>query len=322
MTQQQVYFIPSWKDDHETSDGRTKGLKVLSWVQLPTRTDGRDHRLLMGLPNGRRIYGVFALLLKLSGTLPVRGLLADEHGPMNIEDLAMVLMTPREEVQEALDVLTTDRFRWVLSKEWRLEEFKTCLDESRRLWEEVQKKKSKHPLDTSRQVQKRLDREEESEGQERTGQERKRAQAAASPAAPTPSAPVSPVSQGIFKPFSSPTPSLLNPDDDHTRRQRALVLWGTKIRPLFSKHSRQYESDVTDAGGMFGALWPEDTRAVDECEKNVMRTITEFFPKSARQAPPVRPMQYLNGILASEFFGGQKPWEKAKEPTAQPANTS
>lgn len=111
MSAPPTYRIVEWGTRFESAESRK--LKNLSWVPIPTKHDGKTFRRLMKLPNGAAIYGAWTLIVAVAAKCPVRGILADEHGPLTAEDLSDKTGAPESLFDDALKLLASDRFRWL-----------------------------------------------------------------------------------------------------------------------------------------------------------------------------------------------------------------
>lgn len=107
-----TYRIREWSKHFETSESnKRKG--SLKWVALPTKHDGKSYRRLMRLPNADAIYGAWMLLVAVAGKCPIRGVLADDEGPLTAEDLEDKTGLPARAFATAIEVLASDRFQWL-----------------------------------------------------------------------------------------------------------------------------------------------------------------------------------------------------------------
>lgn len=104
--------INGWSDHFETSES-SKRKGPLKWVALPTKHDGKSYRRLMRLPNAAEIYGAWMLIVAVAGKCPIRGVLADSEGPLTVEDLEDKTGLRSDIFARAIEVLSSDRFRWL-----------------------------------------------------------------------------------------------------------------------------------------------------------------------------------------------------------------
>lgn len=104
-----TYVIRNWAQHYETHE--TKKLRRLTWLPTPNKHDGRGFRRLMRLPNGPAIYGAWILIAQVASKMPVRGVLADEDGPLDAEDLSDKTGAPQELFVKALSVLSSPELK-------------------------------------------------------------------------------------------------------------------------------------------------------------------------------------------------------------------
>ena len=62
----------------------------MNWVAVPNKHDGKGFRRLMRQKNAAAMYGCWHLILQVASKCPVRGVLADEDGPMTAESLELL----------------------------------------------------------------------------------------------------------------------------------------------------------------------------------------------------------------------------------------
>lgn len=83
-----VILIREWSTHYEISDARrTAADRPLPWVAVKTKHDGKGFRRLTRLDRGLEIFGAFVLMVEVAAKMPVRGVLADEDGPLTADDL-------------------------------------------------------------------------------------------------------------------------------------------------------------------------------------------------------------------------------------------
>ena len=120
-----AYRIRHWGNgmfEHRSSNGRSAA--SLPWVAVPTKHDGKGYlRLAAKDPTGA-IYGCWILTLAVAAKCPIRGLLADEDGPLTIDDVALKTHRSTEAMQTAFKVLTSTEIGWLESVPFDLESFR------------------------------------------------------------------------------------------------------------------------------------------------------------------------------------------------------
>lgn len=114
-----MYEIKDWAKWYEKSHKETE--RAFSWVAVPTRHDGKSFRRLMRLPDGMALFAAFILMLEIAAKMPVRGLLADEDGPLDAQDMADATGGDPKVFARALKALTDDELKicWLLCSDSR-----------------------------------------------------------------------------------------------------------------------------------------------------------------------------------------------------------
>lgn len=106
-----TYSIRSWPDNFESADSRK--VKHTRYVCVPNRHDGKTFRRIARHPQGVEIYCAWCLILQVASKMPVRGVLADDDGPLDAEDLSDKTGFSSAIFDMALKVLSTRRFGWL-----------------------------------------------------------------------------------------------------------------------------------------------------------------------------------------------------------------
>jgi hypothetical protein len=107
-----LYSIRDWDKHFEKAQTRKVGR--VQWVPLPVKHDGLTFGRVMATSNGLAIYGAWVLIVQVAAKCDPRGTLADEKGPLTAEDIALKTGAPEALLQEALDVLSSDRIGWLM----------------------------------------------------------------------------------------------------------------------------------------------------------------------------------------------------------------
>lgn len=110
-----TYSIRGWSDHFENAQSRK--CVTLNWIRIGNQHDGKSFRRLMAKDNGPQIYGAWILLLQVASKCPVRGVLADEDGPLSAEDIAYKTGCPESVLADAMTVLTSKEIRWLETTE-------------------------------------------------------------------------------------------------------------------------------------------------------------------------------------------------------------
>lgn len=96
--------VRRWTEYFEvTQTRRIKGIP--KWIALPVKHDGSRYRRLIEGPNGPARFGVWVLFCQVAMKCPVRGVLADEDGPLSLEDIALKTGCPLVSLFDALPAL-------------------------------------------------------------------------------------------------------------------------------------------------------------------------------------------------------------------------
>lgn len=113
-----AYSIKGWNKTFETSD--SKRYKNLPWISVPTKQDGKGRRRLVRLPNGAALFGAWVAMTQVAAKCPTRGVLADEEGPLDANDLEMITDIPAELFDELFHVLTSvdQKIGWLEQIDW------------------------------------------------------------------------------------------------------------------------------------------------------------------------------------------------------------
>lgn len=113
----QVYVIRRWDEGGFVKSGQNSRGSI-PWVALPTKHDGKGFlRLSIVDPDGS-VYGIWALTAAVAAKLTKNqnippGVLADEDGPLSVEDIALKIRRTVASVRNAFNVLCSDDIRWL-----------------------------------------------------------------------------------------------------------------------------------------------------------------------------------------------------------------
>lgn len=111
-----TYAIRNWEKRFENHDTR-KRCKNMAWVKIPNKHDGKGWRRLVKIPGASSIFGAFIAAVEVASKMPVRGVLEDEDGPLDAEDLEMKTGLPAEDFQRMFDVLSDPQSKvcWIVA---------------------------------------------------------------------------------------------------------------------------------------------------------------------------------------------------------------
>ena len=106
-----TYRIRDWGLHFENS--RSRDYKKLDWVPIPNKHDGKGYRRLMAEVDGAALLGAWLLIVQVASKCRVRGVLADNEGPLDASDLAIKTGAPVMLFERALEFLKSPRIGWV-----------------------------------------------------------------------------------------------------------------------------------------------------------------------------------------------------------------
>jgi len=115
-----TWCIRDWEKHYETAE--TRKLKRQTWVAVPNKHDGRGFRRLISMPNGVELFGAWNLILQVASKMPVRGVLADEDGPLSADDIADKVGAPSDLIAETLAIVSSERINWICRKPLEFQE--------------------------------------------------------------------------------------------------------------------------------------------------------------------------------------------------------
>ncbi|KKL91611.1 hypothetical protein LCGC14_1892940 [marine sediment metagenome] len=107
-----TYQIKNWAEYFETSQSR-KVYKRLTWVALPNKHDGKGFRRLAQHPDATQIFCAWVLIVQVASKMKVRGLLVDDDGPLDADDLSVKTGFPVDIFDQAFSVLTEPKIGWM-----------------------------------------------------------------------------------------------------------------------------------------------------------------------------------------------------------------
>lgn len=107
-----TYRIADWDRIFENNESRK--LKRMTWVKVPNTHDTAGFNRVMRQPNGGLIYCAFILMVQVASKMPVRGVLANDTGPLDADDLSHRTGLPAEHFTVAFGVLTEKKIGWLL----------------------------------------------------------------------------------------------------------------------------------------------------------------------------------------------------------------
>lgn len=112
------YRVKDWGRHYEV--GESLRTKSITWLPLRNKHDGRGFRRIARLPNCDAVFCGFVLILELASKCPIRGVLADEDGPMTAEDMSIKTGFGADTFEAALSVLSDPDLgiNWLIEDNW------------------------------------------------------------------------------------------------------------------------------------------------------------------------------------------------------------
>ena len=110
-----TYYIPAWNKTFEKAQTR-KIKSPMPWVAMPTDHQSREYRRILRYQSAPSVLGVWCMVVQLAARMPDRGILADSHGPLDIEDIADEIGFDPAIIEQAFEVLTSPKIKWLQIK--------------------------------------------------------------------------------------------------------------------------------------------------------------------------------------------------------------
>lgn len=115
MVEKPLFRIKDWELTFESAESRR--VRHTRWVPIPNRQDGKSYRRLAQHPDAVPTFAAWCLMLEVASKLPERGVLKDEDGPLDADDLAFMTGYPAEIFETAFRVLSEPRIGWLESEQ-------------------------------------------------------------------------------------------------------------------------------------------------------------------------------------------------------------
>lgn len=106
-----TYRVNDWDKHFENHESRK--VKRSYWVPIPNKHDGKSYRRIASHPDGVAVFAAWILILEAASKMPVRGVLADEDGPLDADDLSAMTGFPAAIFEAAFRVLPEVRVGWL-----------------------------------------------------------------------------------------------------------------------------------------------------------------------------------------------------------------
>lgn len=105
------YSIRGWETYFENSESRK--VKTTRFVCVPNKHDGKSYRRLLKHDRATEIFCAWNLILQVASKCPTRGVLADEDGPLDAEDLHLKTGFPQAIFEIGFEVLSAEDIGWL-----------------------------------------------------------------------------------------------------------------------------------------------------------------------------------------------------------------
>jgi len=106
-----TYLIKNWDRDFENHESRK--IRKTRWVSVPNKHDGKTYKRIARHPRANDLFCAWSLIVQVASKMPVRGVLADDDGPLDADDLADQTSFEVEIFELAFEVLVQPRFGWL-----------------------------------------------------------------------------------------------------------------------------------------------------------------------------------------------------------------
>jgi hypothetical protein len=106
-----MWRVKRWDEIYENAN--TRKIKNLTSVLIPNKHDGKGFRRVARREDATEIYSAWILILQVASKSPRRGLLVDEDGELEAEDLADKTGFPAKIFETALKVLSAKNIGWM-----------------------------------------------------------------------------------------------------------------------------------------------------------------------------------------------------------------
>ena len=107
-----AYQIKDWSKIFEDANSR-KRRGPMNRVLVATKHDGKGMKRLMLREDAARVYGAWMILVQLAAKCPTRGVLADDDGPLSLQDIHLKTGLSEADIQHALSILSAGPFHWL-----------------------------------------------------------------------------------------------------------------------------------------------------------------------------------------------------------------
>ena len=106
-----TYRVKNWDKHYEKA--QTRRCEKMSWVAIPNKHDGKGFRRVARHERSVELFTAWILIVQVASKMPVRGLLVDDDGPLDAEDMADKTGFPAEIFHLAFPVLVEAKIGWL-----------------------------------------------------------------------------------------------------------------------------------------------------------------------------------------------------------------
>lgn len=106
-----TYRIRDWEKHFENSE--SKKYKSLTWVPIKNKHDGKGYRRVVARNDAAQVMCAWYLIVQVASKTPLRGVLADEDGPLTACDLHFKTGLPESMFELAFKVLSSKDIGWM-----------------------------------------------------------------------------------------------------------------------------------------------------------------------------------------------------------------
>ena len=106
-----TYRVKDWDVHFENHDSRK--INNARWLPMPNKHDGKSFRRLAAHRDGVAAFAGWTLILQVASKMPTRGVLADEDGPLDAEDISAMTGFPAAIFDLAFGLLTQPKIAWL-----------------------------------------------------------------------------------------------------------------------------------------------------------------------------------------------------------------
>jgi len=105
------YFIIDWDKNFEIAESRRN--KKNKWIPLPNKMDGLAYKRITQNPKRHEIFTCWILLIQLASKMPTRGILENELGVLDFDDMELITGFPAKTFQIAIEFLESPKIQWI-----------------------------------------------------------------------------------------------------------------------------------------------------------------------------------------------------------------